>query len=433
MTVAQTQQASAPLTDAELRRRAIEVEEWAEAHLVGPHGIVYTYLDINTGKPLTDDFFGPDADPLTIDGFTPTEWHTWENCSQATGEYMCGLIQRYEVDGHRPTLERARRHVETFRYIYERGKEVEEGYMPKLYGDKMSRQTSSDQTLYAMVALEAFHRHAEPAERKLIDHMIVKMAEFWMDRDYKLDYFWWDDMPWPLGRFTSKMLMAARHGGGGKFEKEYKRLLALKVNAEATEARLWPKLKDSYEPTAYEKQQHAYFVGEFGGSISMEVTEMDYLLKQDPENGWASCWKSNIQRSWDEAKKAVSPDGMLYHHILVDMDTLEPRVPESTRLNVQDSRIWQGFDHVIGTRTTEAGYVIRAGLQGYRHTHDPEIATTCSRMLRAYEPQKTGHYVDPDRFPPAYVHRTRLLAGDDLANWLWGYWLGRELGAVAES
>ncbi|MEM7679267.1 MAG: hypothetical protein AAF449_25105, partial [Myxococcota bacterium] len=352
----------------------------------------------------------------------------WENCSQSTGEYTAGLMQRYRVDGDPTLLDRARRSFGTFEYIFERGKEVEEGYMPKLYGDKLSRQTSSDQTLYAMVALEAFHPFASPAEQGKIDHMIVKMVEFWMDRDYKLDYFWWDDMQWPLGRFTSKLLLAIRHGGGEKFEKEYRRLLAIGVNRDATEARLWPKLDPSYEPMAYEKQQNAYYVGEFCGSISMEVTEIDVLLRLDPDNGWADCWRHCIRRVFDEAKLAISPDGFEYLHILVDMDTLDVRVPEPQRLNVQDARVWQGFDYAIGARSTASSYIARAALEGYRHLRDPQMAEVASHVLRSFEPHRTPHYLDPERFAAPYRHRTRLLAGNDVVNWIWAYWLGRELG-----
>jgi hypothetical protein len=146
-----------------------------------------------------------------------------------TGAYLEAMLCRYEVDGDIQAMCRARRCFEAICYIYGIGKQLEEGFIPKIYDNKFSMQTSSDQILYVIGALDHYHRHATQSEKPVVSNMIANIVRFWVNRDYKFTYFALKDMQWPLGRFPANLLMAYRHSGEDVFKKEYERLLAMGV------------------------------------------------------------------------------------------------------------------------------------------------------------------------------------------------------------
>lgn len=82
-------------------------------------------------------------------------------------------------------------------------------------------------------------------------------------------------------------------------------------------------------------------------------------------------------------------------------------------------------------RLTLEDVVARAGLQAYRHLNRSDMAEVPADILRRLDSRHLLAYLDPDRYAPAYRHRTKLLSGDGATNWLWAYWLGREQGVFA--
>lgn len=413
-----------------LLQRAHHIEEWAERHFLDLHGIVYTYIDTENEKAITDSFFGPDQSPIFRPGIKPADWHNYENCSMATAAYMMGLIYRYRVEKDPIALARARRSLDALRYIYDLGRQLEEGFLPKIYGDKFSPETSTDQVLYVMYALDAFHPHATPEEQQEIDRMIGCITRFWMNRGYRYTYFWNEDMLWPLNRFPPLLLMAYNHTGHEAFLHEYDRLLALGVTPEAVEARLYDKKKPEYQPTPYEKKTGAYLISDLDGSVSMGIMEMAYLLQHDPANPWAENWKLSIQQQWDEAKLALVPDGTQYTHVLVDMKTGEASRPQPGffRENANSGHPmgdWVGFRYTAGCRSADATLIARALVQAHAHLPSPDMAAAARHVFQSLDIKDLRAYYDPDRYLPELQHRTKLYSGDGMASWLWGYWQGR--------
>lgn len=420
-----------------LVQRAHRIEDWAEKHFLDPHGIVYTYIDTEHEKAITDDFFDPDQSPICHPGVKPADWHNYENCSMATAAYMMGLIYRYRVEKDPVALLRARRSLDAIRYIYEMGKQLEEGFLPKIYGDKFSLETSTDQVLYVMYALDAFHPHATAAEQKEVDRMMTNIVRFWMKRGYRYTYFWTEDMLWPLNRFPTLLLMAYNHSGDEEFKREYDRLLALGVTPEAVEARLHGKRKPDYEPTPFEKKMGAYLIGELDGSVSMGIMEMAYLLEHDPTNTWAKNWKRSIQQQWEEARLVLAPDGTMYIHVLVDMKTGESRRMEPGFFREEENSghamgDWVGFRYAGGCRTGDSTFIARSLVQAHIHMKNPEMDAAARHVFQSLDIKDLRSYYDPDRYLPELKHRTKLYSGDGMASWLWGYWQGRADGVFGE-
>ena len=417
--------------------RAHRIEEWAEKHLVDPRGIIYTYLDVATGKPPTDDFFTSDQAPLCAPICTPSEWHSYENTGQATSEYMLGLLYQYTVEKDPAVLTRIQRSYQALKYVYNSGSTVEEGFLPKMYGNRISVETSTDQVLYVMLAFDYYHQYASSSEKVDIDRMIVGLTRFWTNRNYRYRYFWMEDMEWPISRFPCLLLMAYRHSGDEAFKAEYDRLLEMKVNERPFESQLQPKLRGECPPTPYEKAHHAWLIGEVDGAVGMEVAQYDYLLSNDPGHPLAESWKKAMKIIWDDGTLVVAPDGTGYVHVLVDMDTLKPRRPEpefhaEANPNPKNSmEAWIGWRHVTGGRTCDVTFIARSGVQVYKHIRDPEIIKVSQKILKAIDVENMISYMDPERYLPELRHRNNLLSGDGTAHWLWAYWLGRSEGVIS--
>jgi len=420
------------MSDRNLAARARDIEAWVEDRFLDPKGIVYTYIDTKTEGPLTDAFFEPGQNPMHLPGteaYTPAEWHNYENCGMTTSAYMLALLYRYSVDKDPVSLTRARRCFHALKYCYDMGKQLEEGFFPKIYGNRFSEQTSTDQVLYVMVALDHFHRYASDPEKKEIDRMITSLIRFWVKREYRYKYFWIQDMLWPLGRFPSLLLMGFKHSGDVTFKKEYDRLLAEGVNKGPIESRLAPKLTGEAPPLPYETKHQAWLIGELEGSVSMDVMELDYVLRNDPENSWAGQWKKSIKQIWDEGKLVLAGDGTMYVHVLVDMKTGKPRRPEPEFFRESNGKDdWIGFRYAAGVRSADSTFIARAGVQAAAHLHDPEIRDAARLIVRSLDKKDLRSYYDPDRYLPELQHRTKLYSGDGTTNWLWAYWQGRAQG-----
>lgn len=416
-----------------LIERAREMEAWAEEHFIDPHGLVYTFLDYQTAGPVTEATIGEGQDALSAPGYTPAEWHNYENCGMATGAAMQGYLYRYEVEADPEALARARRCFEAVKYVYDMGRELEEGFFPKIYGDRFSTETSSDQVLYVMLALDHFCRYAEPEERELIGRMLAHMVRFWMKRDYRYSYFVFEDMQWPLGRFPSLLLLAHRHAGDAALKAEYDRLLELGVNRRPVEEQLRPRQAGECPALPYEQEQQAWLIFNMEGSVSMDVMELDFLLRHDPENTWVDTWRQSMRQMWEEGKLALAPDGTIYTHFLVDMKTGRPRRPEAGFFKEhKPGDWWVGNAYVSGARGSASTFIARAALQAYPHLKDPEMIDVARHILASIDIAGLRHYQDPERHLPELLYMTRFYSGDAMGNWLWAYWLARALGVLGE-
>jgi len=403
-----------------LAQRASAVETWAENHFIDPNGIVYTELDRATGAPLTESFFEPEADARPIPGYSASEFWNYENCGMTTGAYMQAMVCRHEAERAPVALERARRCYRALKHIYDMGKQLEEGFFPKIYGARFSNQTSTDQVLYAVLALDRFAPHADKDERAEIARMIACMIQFWVKRKYHYLYYHIPDMLWPLARFPSLLLLAYKHSGDAQFKAEYERLLAEGVNRYPGEDRLRRKRNGEIKLSDYEQEQHAWMICALADAVTMDVMELDYLLRNDPSNTWAATWRQSARQMWEEARLTLAPDGKVYVEMLVDMDTGIARPPDP---------LHTGNYSISGAKSGWSSMIARAGVQAARHLPEREaILAEAKRILQALDVQDLTYYDQPERFLPSQRFMTRFYSGDAMANWLWAYWQGKVSG-----
>ena len=405
------------------KEKAGRMEAWLEDHFIDPDGLVYTFLDKGTKRPPTEETFAGTGEPSSfqdwhINGFTRSEFAAYENCGMCAGAYLQALLLQFRLTGNSSALDRARRCFGAIKHVFAIGKLLEPGFFPKIYGGRFSPQTSTDQVLYAVTAMDAFHEFANANEKAEICAMIPSMVEFWVKRQYRYTYYQCVDMQWPLERFPSLLVLASKYSGDTSFKREYDRLLPL--TAEPGNARITPKIKGKEQPIAFERQHHAWLANQLADAITMDVMQYDILLRHDPGNPLADSWRQGIRTMWDEAKLTLAPNGKYYHHVLVDMDTGEPR---RTPGYSQDGTEFHGAQSGWSTM------IIRGALMGLPYMLDcaEEIAEKTKPVLEKLDINDLTYYDEPERFAPKYRFKSRLLSGDAITNWLWAYWLNETL------
>jgi hypothetical protein len=287
------------------------------------------------------------------------------------------------------------------------GENLEFGFFTKIYGGRFSPQTSTDQVLYAVTALDAFYNFATAGERQEIRTMLPAMVNFWIKRGYKYTYYLEKDMLWPLDRFPALMLLAMQYSAEPVFKSEYERLLPLTV--EASCSRLKKKLSGETPPGKYEIQQHAWVLNQVADAFTMQTMQNLLLLRFDPENPLSETWKADIARLWKEAKLTIAPDGKNYFRVLVDMDSGEARQMPA------DSPFPGG-----GSRMGWTPMIVRAALEGIDYLPDREnVLTLCLKVLNQLDVMDLTYFDDPACFPEEMRYKTRFLSGDAMTNYLW--------------
>ena len=406
--------------------RTREIGKFIEERFVDENGTVYSLIDKKTRLPAEESFF-PDAGPekemmdFFVESYTRSEFVSYENCGMCTGAYMQSLLYRHRVLNDPESLEMARRCFGALKRIFEIGKQFEVGFFPKIYGNRFSCQTSTDQVLYSIVAMDHFYEFASCAERDEIDQMIPQMVGFWVRRNYKYTYFNLKDMQWPLVRFPSFLLLAYKHSGDSLFQKEYERLQSEGFTSEPQYAQLKAKKEDN-QPSEYEKKHNAWLIENMADCMTMDTMNLDCLLSLDSGNPLAGKWKNSMLLMWDEAKITLASNGKYYVQILVDMDTGELRRPEG---------YGKAGSGIHGAESGWSTMVARGAVTVAKYyPGNLEIKKAVVKVLSSFSPDDFTYYDEPERFSPRYRFKTQFLSGDSITNWLWAYWQGRHQGLL---
>ena len=363
---------------------------------------------------------------------------------------MQAMLFRYEQEGDVAALARARRCFQALRYIYEMGKQLEEGFMPKIYDNEFSEDTSSDQILFAILALDHFHRHATGAEKSEISHMIAAIVRFFVKRDYKVTYCRLKDMQWPLARFTCKTLMAYKHSGDEYFKKEYERLLTLGVNEYPGEEQIRLKLAGKFKPSALEKEEGGWLLTYVTACAQMDLMELDYLLRNDPNNKWATRWKRSCIQMWNEGANMIAEDGRAYTTLVLDFETHELRplsksrflTPDTNRAKVDnfgepDIDAFSYYPYMLFMHSCKSAYTsplfARGGIQVSEHfPREVSIRPLARRIIKSLGLGDMTYLDEPELLAPQFRYRCNMISGDTVTNWLWAYWQGRTLSVFSE-
>lgn len=414
-----------------LEEKAKVIEALVEDCMIAPSGVVYSQINSDTGRPWSAEDWREDYRFLEIPDTTPWDVLGFENCGMVTGAYLAAMTFKFKMTGSAEALAVAGRTYEGLAHIYGIGKTMEEGFFPKIYGGKFTRQTSSDQYLYAMKAMKIYHDIAAPDQQAQIEEMVGAMADFWMKRAYHYGYYTIPDMLWPLGRFPSFMIMAHALTGDQKFLDEFDRLnREHEVYRHPADSILSHRAARSGF-TDYEKLMgKRYLLGAMEEAAAMDIMSLDECLKHSDAH--RENWLSSMRQMWREGQLGLAPQGMSYRHVLYDPHTgavspiPAPYEEPASGPVPAGSLQWDFFSWFANILLPRGVMLARAGVNVDRWLPGEKAREIASRILTEAPIELMRARIDPDgnQLLPRHSYMANSLCGDALVNWLWAYWEG---------
>lgn len=385
-----------------IHKKADEIASFIKAAFLDQNGVFYSQLDAATRGLVTHETTKGGVPHEWFDGFDLPGFWLYENAGMTTGSYLAALC----ISG---TPEERKRAYQGIKWLYEQGKNQEEGFIPKPYGGKFYPQTSTDQVLYVMYALDAYYPLADEAEQNTIRRMIVKMAEFWMKRNYIFDYYYVKDMKWPPLRFPPLLLTAWRYSGDERFRKEAYRILDENIEWLPEHSKVFVRkgLSD------FEKEHDVRIINQAADAVSMDIMNLDLMLRCDPNEPYRKRFVDAMKISWKEGLLTLLEDGHYEGLLFYDMKTGEVRRPRQDENPING--VWQPYSSAWSTMIVRAGLIACKYLPEQRE----EIVTAAKHVLKKIGLENCSYKERGENFKEEQLYQYRFLSGDGIANWLW--------------
>jgi len=228
---------SASALGAEADRTAGAAEKYIREHLFDPFGIMYSGIDLHTGKPFERDFITPVKVPRRA-AFDPWSYWTYEDSIMSMGFYIDGLVRKFEITGEKACLEEAHKTWLIVRNIYYCSQVYGIGSFLRPYGGydnmgKFAEPLGTDQAAPLFSGLYLYMKHAEGETTEEITDIMLKTLGWYEQQNWR--YFYYKDMihHWdvPFQHAASYYLPAIawawRVTGDGKWRKHLTEKLAL--------------------------------------------------------------------------------------------------------------------------------------------------------------------------------------------------------------
>ena len=387
--------------------------------------IVRTGIHMDEMRPLRDDDF-PDGMYRLTDA-TPAGFYCYEDAGMTTGGFLAAQSIRHQVTGEAEALAAADRAFEGLRFIYDLGKQKQEGFFPKPYGLRISDEISRDQYIFVLAGLAAYHRITGPERRAEIEHMAQKMAEYWISINYSYSYFsipptsHLKDYMGPL--ILGLIGIAGAICGREHIERERDRLFE--------QENLGPRMRETLREQF--RQGRTYDGGMYfrqsENAMMMKSMAIDHLWNADPEH--RDLWQRALRKFWDDDVliQLDRESGMNYWFLGYDRDKdqtflTEPGViPELENPLNLPFLTWGGRrKHAGSVQVAYAATVIAHRLGS------AEAGEVALDILAKMDQSKFRALTVPDakHLPPGCEWEQSLLHTCYLAYWLWSYWLGRQ-------
>jgi hypothetical protein len=425
---------------ADLRAKADALEDDIEKYMVEPHGALYSMLNTKTRRPFVDGDIRPEDDYLGTYAknepwFNPGDAMNYEDCGMVTGAYLAAQCYKWQVTGETSCLTIARRLFEGIRWIYDLGLEVEEGFFPKTYGGKFSKEISSDQYIYVIKALLLYLPIAEEDHATTIRRMIPKMADFWIGRGYRYPYFGNPDLLWPPARFPAFHYAAYTVSGDQRYLDEAKHLeKEYQTSQYPPDSFFMRRVEGKAAFTPLEERFQGRYIDQYITETAvMDIMALDECLALSKDH--VEAWKNSISLAWRGARLALVPgnSGHVRGWIIYDPETKEVTSPDAQWTGTVNPMGWSLWDW-MGSYTTPCGPMLaRVGLNVAKWLPELGAAETVLTILKESKPEDMWHrYFDPDgrQIRPEHQFLYNQVEVHAFVNWLWAYWQGRHEGII---
>ena len=417
-----------------LSEKAGLLEDYTYAFLTDHNSVIYSSIYDKTEKPWTSNDIKPTDDFLEVEGFETWDLLNYENSGMATGAYLASQVFRYKVKNDKGAMKRARGAFEGIYHIYNIGCQKEEGYFPKPYGGRLSKEASTDQYLYVMKAMMIYLSIAAEDHSSKIQVMIPKMTDFWMKRNYCRSYFGIKDMSWPLGRFPVFLIMAYKVSNQKKYLDEFIRLNEEKrLYLRPTESQLAPRLDDPEKLSNYEKEQgKGFLLGSLDECAAMDIMALDECLQHS--DAYKQYWLKSMKQMWLEGNLELTESGLgrfrfFYDSLSGKISSPEPGYTcDCNRINWD---FWRWAGKIFTPRST---MLARAGVNVARWLPQENAEKVTRSILNKIEISQMCQYIDPDGKQILDKHHfmCHQICSDAIVNWLWAYWQGCFDGLISE-
>ena len=407
-----------------------EYIQFLEKHFIAPENVVYSMIDKATLRPAAEELFR-DCFPreeksdaighfiACVPGFSRSEFINYENTGMVTGSTITAAAMEYRRTQDPAALERVKRLFSGIQNICAKGAELEEGFITKFYGGRLTRQTSTDQCLYLMWGMDACYDLLSAEDRSFIEKKIPEIVNFWVKHDYVWSYFQFPDMVWPPLRFPALLLMAWHYSGDERFKKEADRIMAENIDCVPEFDHL-----ASFRGRVFSDYEEKYKVRalfSMPDCIGMDVMNLSLMLRFEPGHEFAPIWKQGIARMWDQAKRVIREDGLTWTNAFYQLETGNTVPP---------------YDDYPHPWATSAGgtMIVRAGLQAVEHLPElrEEVLKYADLVLDQLGPQDMIYWVDLHNFPQDCRYQEKLLDGNPFSSYLWAYELREKIKACKQ-
>ncbi len=354
----------------------------------------------------------------------------WENTPMVMGEYLASQICKYRVTQDALALKRARRCFLGLRKVYELSQSVAPGFVCKPYGGVVSDETSSDQAQYMVNGFDLYYPFATADEQAFIREAVVKIADFWMGRDYNYKYYS-HPLQWQRNRFFGFLKLAEKYSGEAKYAEERRRILANPQNTVTApySSNLEKDMTGRLKPPHPQLLVH---------SANCECAMTGFLsvnnVMDDPIVG--RYVRSLLPQFYQMATEGLYPDGNAYNVLMRDgWGFYEiPRRYSFVNDPARHPKPWNCLRVMTVGPKRYGGHVASAALSALAlmAPHDGAAAKWLrdrgGDMLYRIATRHLTHIEDPYCiFPPGARWSTRVRSGDALGFWLWAYWQLRAL------
>ena len=179
--------------DEKLRRISEMLEAYLLEHFFDEDGILYAYIDVETGKPFTSEFMSTQY----LDMFhVPDPVHYWSNedSMQYSGYLLAALYEKYMATRESQVLEQMNDIYLGIRKVYELSQSIEPNSFSRPYGGlqnmaKYRECLGTDQAQSLFWGLWLFAQVAGQRIRSQIDEMNLRTLEWYRRQNYSYLYY----------------------------------------------------------------------------------------------------------------------------------------------------------------------------------------------------------------------------------------------------
>ena len=400
--------------------RYAEFVQFLEKHFIAPENVIYSQIDKQTFLPVTEELFkdcpSREENPelighayACVPGFTRSEFFSYEDTGMSTGATITAAAMEYKRTKNPAALDRVKRLFSGIKNICARGAELEEGFITKFYGGKLTMQTSTDQCLYLMWGMDACYDLLSADDRAFIEKQIPAIVDFWVRHNYTWSYFEHKDMVWPPLRFPPMLLMAWHYSGEARFKKEADRIMAENIafvpefdHLTAFPGRIF---------SDYELKNNVRSLFNIAACVIMDVMNLSLMLRYEPDHEFAPIWKKGIAAIWDQGRRVIKEDGFASSDAFYQPDTGKTVLP------------YDDYPQPWAAKTSWSTMIVSGGLLGLSHMPEKreEVLKYADLVLGKLAPEDMIYKEELHNFPQAWCYQDKTLSGDAISSYLWSY------------